>query len=876
MVVNLVNVTNEDKICAQFEYLKTLQGDYKKETILVKAREGEIPEHIKASGKIPHECFNLYNWVSWNNAEPYVRKHGIPMYTRGTLLNEIFIDPDNPDWKQMSFDMKLIQAQCIKDNIPIWEFAYSGGKGIHISIIVDTFNVDDELKQSMKEYDIDYFKVMRFALFEEIFRRAGVNYKDAMIDLKKVRFRMDRMGSQVRIFGATRPNGMFKTQITYIPETKPEQPLPLMLPVGTPTRWNIKGTEYEDIVIKAFNQACEKAKNSNEYYLTDADFKDIPITKFPCINKIYHTDIQQGRYYATQAIILLTMKCGYDRHSAEANAYRFLNGLTNISETDRQIRVNNAMAMIGNYNFSCAGVKDSLGDGFCDFKQCPLKDILKKAESKTLLELIDESEPPKASYEKVKFAFEFVLNHMSNLSVVERDAVIRKELKEKFGFNGTDATNLIRSLNDYLKQQKQENKDTYNIENEQLDEVEFDTEHIAKCKLKAMDILKTGNPMQYMCDCVKDIHIGDDRAVEGLFLAMANQTCLNTQGLQIKLSGESGKGKSHVAKAACHCLRDKHVKESSLSAKAAYYMDIKEGTILFSDDTDISEDMETCIKRATTNYQDYTQHTTVKDGEGRELTIPPRILWLITSVEDEVSDQLLNRQIVFNVDTTKEQDDKVFEMQIKEALDGEIRTLFVNDCVLICREMWDIIREKTHKVKLPFAEDIDTVDKSNRRNFLMFVDMVKGYTILNQFQREIDDEDGKLMSTKDDFYLAKSLFESQTDSVVSKLNEKERMIIQVIGQAGKEGIDINQIAKLTDLSYQVVYNAMKGRNGKQGGLLEKVKKLKLIEASESLTVEEEEGIRMTKSNKADKYILDDFNGWALFDSGFVYLKSDVN
>lgn len=870
------NPSNEDKINAQFEYLKTLQGDYQKETILVKAREGEIPEDKKTNGKSPKEYVKLYNWTPWNNAEPYVREHGIPMYTRGTLLNEIFIDPDNPDWQQMSIDMNKILNQCRIDNIPVWECAYSGGKGIHVSIIVDSFNVDDELKEQMKEYDIDFFKVLRFSLFEEIFRRAGVNYKDAMIDLKKVRFRMDRMGSQVRIYGATRPNGMFKTQIQTIPENKPVQPLPLMLPEGTPTRWNIENTDYKNIVIDAFKKACDHAEHVNEFSLDDADFKEIPISKFPCIDKIYHTNIQQGRYYATQAIILLTMKCGYERHVAEANARRFLNGLTNITETEKDIRINNAMDMIGKYNFSCAGVKDSLGDDFCNFKECPLKDLLKKAESKTLLDLINEIEPPTISYEKVNFAFEFVLKHMSSMSVVERDAVIRNELKNRMGYNGTDATNLIKSLNDHLKAQKQENNDNDNDEKEQLDETEFDTEHIAKCKLKAMDILKYGNPMSYMCECVKDIHIGDERAVEGLFLAMANQACLNTQGLQIKLSGDSGKGKSHVAKAVCHCLRDKHVIESSLSAKAAYYMDINPGMVLFSDDTDISEDMETCIKRATTNYQDYTQHTTVKDGDGKELTIPPRILWLITSVEDEVSDQLLNRQLVFNVDTTKEQDSKVFEMQIKEALDGEIRTLFVNDCVLICREMWDIIREKTHKIKIPFADDIEVVDKSNRRNFPMFIDMMKGYTVLNQFQRDVDPEDGKLISTKDDFYLAKSLFESQTDSVVSKLNEKERNIIHVIGQAGKEGIDINHIAKATELSYHVVRNALKGRNGKPGGLLEKVKKLKLIEESKSLTVEEEEGMRMTTSKKADKYILDDFNGWALFDNGFVFLKSDSN
>jgi DNA primase catalytic core len=488
--------------------------------------------------------------------------------------------------------------------------------------------------------------------------------------------------------------------------------------------------------------------------------------------------------------------------------------------------------------------------------------------------LLAHTEVSESPTDKIKEAIYFCENELSEMPESIRNAFIRYNVKQHFGLTSNDIKDIQKSIKIVSNDETEEHDEEDKKEDLQPDEDHLDVQEAAKAKNDALNILKTGNPMHYICDTIKNIHIGDERATEGLNLAIANQSCLNTQGIQIKLSGDSGGGKSHLAKSVCHCLRDKHIIESSLSAKAAYYMDLQPGTILFSDDTEISEDMETVIKRSTTNYQDYTTHTTVKDGNSMTLTIPPRILWLITSVEDEVSDQLLNRQLIFNVDTSTEQKNKIFEMQKAEALEGEIKTLQVTHEVVVCREMWDMIKSETFKVRVPFIDDVDVMDKSNSRNFPMFLDMLKGYTIFNHMQRD-KDEDGYLLATKDDFYAAKSLFESQTESVLTKLNEKERRIIQAIGQSGKEGAEINQIAKSIGLSYHVVRNALKGRNRKQGGLLEKVKNLKLVEGSKSFTVEEEQGMKTTNTKKREIYILEDFNGWDIFDTGFVYLKSET-
>jgi hypothetical protein len=73
-----------------------------------------------------------------------------------------------------------------------------------------------------------------------------------------------------------------------------------------------------------------------------------------------------------------------------------------------------------------------------------------------------------------------------------------------------------------------------------------------------------------------------------------------------------------------HLVPKKWKRETSLSAKAAYFMDLAPGMILFSDDKDPDSDFEEVVKRATTNFQKETVHTTVKDLAMKSVIIPPR------------------------------------------------------------------------------------------------------------------------------------------------------------------------------------------------------------------------------------------------------------
>ncbi|HQB07513.1 MAG TPA: hypothetical protein PK712_06615, partial [Rectinema sp.] len=62
-------------------------------------------------------------------------------------------------------------------------------------------------------------------------------------------------------------------------------------------------------------------------------------------------------------------------------------------------------------------------------------------------------------------------------------------------------------------------------------------------KAEALDILKNGDPVEYILNVYSRLHVGDIQIGKVLLLSIANQSVLNSEGLQPKLSGASGKGK---------------------------------------------------------------------------------------------------------------------------------------------------------------------------------------------------------------------------------------------------------------------------------------------------------------------------------------------
>jgi len=66
------------------------------------------------------------------------------------------------------------------------------------------------------------------------------------------------------------------------------------------------------------------------------------------------------------------------------------------------------------------------------------------------------------------------------------------------------------------------------------------------CYARALEILRFGDPIGFILDTFNTQHVGDRDVGEGLLLGTASQSVLNSLGIPSKLTGDSGKGKSHA------------------------------------------------------------------------------------------------------------------------------------------------------------------------------------------------------------------------------------------------------------------------------------------------------------------------------------------
>ena len=255
-------------------------------------------------------------------------------------------------------------------------------------------------------------------------------------------------------------------------------------------------------------------------------------------------------------------------------------------------------------------------------------------------------------------------------------------------------------------------------------------------KSKAMEILRSGDPMQYIADSCGRMVLGAEKAFRKLICCVSVQHIQQSAGLHPKLSGESGGGKTWAVLTFAHHLPEDAVKVGSMSAKAGYYH--KDGNRIFRilDDYQAgNEDLDTVIKQTSSAFHESYTHRTVANSKALTLQIGSEQTWAITSVDSSQDIQVLNRQIPINVDDSEELTRRVNQHTIRRYGEGEPQ-FPVDETIKVCREIFHILREEGYiKVKVPFYGRIDWIDTSNRRNTSIFMDLLIAHTAMNRFRR---------------------------------------------------------------------------------------------------------------------------------------------
>jgi len=356
-----------------------------------------------------------------------------------------------------------------------------------------------------------------------------------------------------------------------------------------------------------------------------------------------------------------------------------------------------------------------------------------------------------------------------------------------------------------------------------------------EARAKAAEVLRSSDPLAFLLDVFHRDHVGDRVVAECLLLSVASQSVVNTQGLHVAISGNSGKGKTHACRAMLNLLPEKFKLKGTVSDKALYYHPIQPGTVLLFDDVSLSEDLQEILKSATASFREPIEHRTLtSDRQVRICTIPERCVWWLAKVELAGDDQVMNRMLCVWIDDSADQD--VAVLAHLKAAEAKVAVACDDPDILVCRAIWELVKEQVLHVRVPFAPRVHFSTAQNRRNPGMLFDLIKCHARFFFLQRDRD-EHGSIIATREDFEYARRLFldlTGDTGAQETKQTRNEAAALDSIAKMGLEVFTIKQIQEVLGLSYHQVYRLLKGYRNNRGlytGILDKCPAVSYIDAT---------------------------------------------
>lgn len=447
--------------------------------------------------------------------------------------------------------------------------------------------------------------------------------------------------------------------------------------------------------------------------------------------------------------------------------------------------------------------------------------------------------------ERIRAFKSFIEDDLSGMNHIEWEFFVGDAVRKKFKLTLKDAqktvteallTRIKRPLNISTERELEEGE-----EEEKADPLKNFPEWAIN---KANDILNNGDPFQFVLDIWQKRHVGDTNIGENCLCSVITSQILNSKrGLHIKPSGESGKGKSDAIECFLELLPIGSYITGSISAKALFYdKSLKPGTLIYSDDASFTEDVISTIKQSTSKFQNQTIHRTVVNGESQNFTIPERVTFWFSAVEGMDDDQLANRFLHADVDSSREQDERVHQHQ-KDS-EAWYESDIVEPDVEVCRCIFTMLFSEFYRVKIPYIDAITWNNTENRRNFDKFKDVIRAVTAYNCRKRKVFE--GFLMATPEDFERALTIYKGTSVNNATNLTDTELKYLRYIVNAPYKTVTLKTLVNHFKVSETAVRKMLNGKKG-DGGLLAKVKQLVVIHGSS--TVKNDNVSQTTRENR---------------------------
>ncbi len=324
------------------------------------------------------------------------------------------------------------------------------------------------------------------------------------------------------------------------------------------------------------------------------------------------------------------------------------------------------------------------------------------------------------------------------------------------------------------------------------------------------NILKNGDVVKLLVRQAQRNHKGDTDVIKHLLASVASTNSTTSSGIQPGITGEKGGGKTDCARAVFHLIPEDWKLDASVTAKIPFYLPMKDGLIIFSDDVEWSPELIHTLKRAMGRFQTRQKHLTLDtDRNPVEKEMAARLAWWLSSVESVADDQLIDRQYSLDVDDDFKHANEVSNY-IRNSRARKVVRYDIDWRVEVARYILQQVKEhEPFKVIIPCAEKASWKIIKDHRTQQKFWDLVEAFAILRFSQRHID-EDGWLYATREDFDEAVGLFGRRKANHQTHLTNAQTEIVRaVIDLQGEDGTTQAEIARILQKSQQAVSKGLK-------------------------------------------------------------------
>lgn len=317
---------------------------------------------------------------------------------------------------------------------------------------------------------------------------------------------------------------------------------------------------------------------------------------------------------------------------------------------------------------------------------------------------------------------------------------------------------------------------------------------------EAQNVIRDGSPLLYCLQALSKIHIREKELLLLLMISGISSAYGDKKRLvHVCCCGSSGKGKSAVMRNVSKIFSDVDIITSS-SAKSLIYKSkngkLVDKAILIYDESENSKDAASLERIFVDSEADKPTHNTVSSSlEYDEIIINEiNVFWRNSvNVPEDKENQLINRYILVNIDESKEQDKLVYNKTLSEFQFGNIS----NESELyVSKLLTSLIKCDPKPILIPYVKMITSNDKSNRRTIRKFLSLLSSVTLFNKYNRK--EMYGYIISSFEDFYISKLIWEKINQSESVQLSDKYILILAILGS--KEEMEINEIADHPDIN----------------------------------------------------------------------------